>query len=91
MTGPQQPGLDADVADRFLLVPDVIAGRHHVDAVREQVVADLARDAEAAGGVLGVDDHEVDAVPAHNRVEPGAHQIAPGAPDDIADKQDVHA
>ena len=59
---PQQPRLGADVVERFLLVPDVIAGRHHVDAPVEQLVADLARDAEAGGGVLGVGDDEVDAV-----------------------------
>ena len=59
---PQQPRLGADVVERFLLVPDVIARRHHVDAPVEQLVADLARDAEAGGRVLGVGDDEIDAV-----------------------------
>ena len=29
---PQQARLRADVVERFLLVPDVVARRHHVDA-----------------------------------------------------------
>jgi hypothetical protein len=38
----------------LLLVPDVIARGHHVDAPAEQRVADVTRDAEACRGVLGV-------------------------------------
>ena len=56
----QQARLGADVIERFLLVPDVIARRHHVDAPVEQLIADLARDAEAGRRVLGVGDDEVD-------------------------------
>ena len=58
---PQQARLGADVVERFLLVPDVIARRHHVDAPVEELVADFAGDAEAGRGVLGVGDDEVDA------------------------------
>ena len=58
---PQQLRLPRDVVEHFLLVPDVIAGRHHVDAVAEDGVGDVAGDAEAGGGVLDVGDDEVDA------------------------------
>ena len=37
----------------------VVAERDHVDAGREQLVGDLRRDPDAAGGVLAVDDDEV--------------------------------
>ena len=37
----KQPRLGGDVVDRLLLVPDVIARRHHVHAVFEQRVADV--------------------------------------------------
>ena len=58
--GAEQPRLGADVVERFFLVPDVIAGRHHVDAPVEELIADLAGDAEAGRRVLGVGDDEVD-------------------------------
>ena len=74
---PQQPRLGADVVERFLLVPDVIARRHHVDAPVEQLIADLARDAEAGGGVLGVGDDEIDAVVVDER-RPGRAAPARG-------------
>ena len=58
----KQLRLPSDVVEHFLLVPDVIARRHHVDAVVEDGVGDVAGDAEAGRGVLDVGDHEVDAV-----------------------------
>ena len=59
---PEQPRLGGDVVERFLLVPDVIARRHHVDAPFEQRVADVARDAEPGGRVLRVRNREIDVV-----------------------------
>ena len=88
---PQQARLDVDVVERLALVPDVVAGRDDVHALRKQAVADLARDAVAAGGVLAVDDDQVDGVARHQRRQPHADQIAAGAPDDVADKQQLHA
>ena len=85
---PQQPRLGADVVERFLLVPDVVARGHHVDAPVEQLVADLARDAEAGGGVLGVGDHEVDAVEVDDAGQAAPDQLAPGLADDVADEED---
>ena len=61
-----------------------------MDAAIEQVVADLARDAEAGGGVLGVGDHQVDAVMVDEAVQSPPHELTPGSADDIADEEDVH-
>ncbi len=87
---PQQARLDADVVERLFLVPDVIAGGHHVDAAVEQLLADLARDAEAGGRVLGVGDDEIDAVVVDDRLQSLAHELASGTPDDVADEKDAH-
>ena len=50
------------VIDDLALVPDVIAGSDDVDAELEQLLGDLRRNAEAAGGVFTVRDGEVDRV-----------------------------
>ena len=49
-----------EAGHHLALVPDVVAGGEHVDPKAEQVVRDLRRQAEAAGGVLAVGDHQVD-------------------------------
>jgi hypothetical protein len=63
----------------------VIARRHHVDAPLEQLIADLARDAEAGGRVLGVRDHEIDLVMSTSAA---ALRISSRpAADDVADEE----
>ena len=47
---------------QLALVPDVVAGGEHVGAQVEEILGDLRRDAEAAGGVFGVDDDQFDLV-----------------------------
>ena len=47
---------------RLALVPDMVAGGDAVGAGVEQLLQDLLGDAEAAGGVLAVDDDEVEAM-----------------------------
>ena len=58
---PQQPGLALDEDERLALVPGMVAERDRVGAGGEDLVADRLRDAEAAGGVLAVDDDAVEA------------------------------
>ena len=48
------------VVDEILLVPDVIARGVGVDRELRQLLHDRLGDAESAGGVLDVDDREVD-------------------------------
>ena len=58
---PDQPRLAHDVGQRLLLVPGVVAQRQAVGAGVEQLAGGGLGDAEAGGGVLGVDDHELEA------------------------------
>jgi hypothetical protein len=88
--GPKQARFGADVVERFFLVPDVVARRHHADAPVEELIADFARDAEACGGVLHVRDHEIDGVVLDEGAEPAPDQLAARPPDDVADEEDAH-
>jgi len=98
---PATPGLDAEVvgrADDVLLLVEVaedlaavvgvVAERDDVHAGAEQLVGDLRRDAEPAGHVLAVDDHERRPVAlAQRRQQP--EQRAPAEPaDEVADEED---
>jgi hypothetical protein len=56
----QQPRLAVDEDERFALVEGVVAERDRVDAGGEERVADRLGDAEAAGGVLGVGDDQIE-------------------------------
>ena len=55
----QEQVLLADVLDDLLLVPDVVAGGHHVHALLEEGPRDQRRDPEARGRVLHVDHRQV--------------------------------
>ncbi len=87
---PQQPRLGPDVIERLFLVPDVIAGRHHVHAQVEELVADFARDAEPRGRVLAVGDDEVDLMAAHQGGKTGPDELPSRSADDVADEEDSH-
>ena len=60
---PDQPRLAHDVGQRLLLVPGVVAQGQAVGAGVEQLARGGLGDAEAGGGVLGVDDDELQAQP----------------------------
>ena len=55
-----QPRRALDEHQRLALVPGVIAERDGVGAGVDQLVVDRLGDAEAAGGVLAVDDDEIE-------------------------------
>src|SRR5262249_9631875 len=88
---PQQLRMAIDEADGFPLVPDVVAGADHVDAGGIEVLADLLGDAEAGGGVLAVDDDEVEpqlaAQPRHMLDD----HVAARPADDIPTKKYAHS
>ncbi len=46
--------------DGFLLIPDVVAGRDDIRAGINRLEEDILGNAEAAGGVLAVDDDEIE-------------------------------
>lgn len=56
----EEPWLGFEERDDFLLIPDVVAGRDDGRTGAEKGDGDLRRDAATAGGVLAVDDDEVD-------------------------------
>ena len=62
LIGLQQAVMALDEDERLALVPDMIAGGHHIGAGVEKLGQDLLRDAEAAGGVLAIDHDEIGAI-----------------------------
>ncbi len=85
--GADQARLALDERERLALVEGVIAERDRVGAGGEEFLADRLGDAEAAGGVLAVDDDEVE-LPALAKARQLADQRrASGAPDNVADEQ----
>ena len=75
--------------ERLALIEGVIAERHRVDAGGEEVFENRFGEAEAARGVLAVDDDEIElpAVPQKgNLLE---ERRAPRPPDNVADEQET--
>jgi hypothetical protein len=56
----------------------------------EEFFGDGGGDAETAGGVLAVDDEEVDGVGFHDVGEVFADDVAAGGAKDVADEEDIH-
>jgi DNA-binding IscR family transcriptional regulator len=83
-------GGDGHVFEDFALVPDVVAGGDDVGSEVEEFFGDGGGDAETAGGVLAVDDEEVDGVGFHDVGEVFADDVAAGGAKDIADEEDIH-
>ena len=86
----QELGLPRNVVEDFLLVPDVIARRHHVDAIAEDGVGDVAGHAKSRGGVLDVGDDEIDVALLDERGDGAPRDLASGLAEDVADEQDAH-
>src|SRR5437879_3919063 len=74
----QEQVLLRDVLDDLLLVPDVVARGQHVGAGLEDLARDQRGDAEAARGVLDVDDGEVDRVLLAEPRQELRDRLAPG-------------
>lgn len=83
-------GRDGHVLEDLFLVPDVVAGGDDLGTEVEDFFGDGGRDAEAAGGVLAVDDEEIDGVGFHNVGEMFADDVAAGRTEDVADEENVH-
>src|SRR5262249_42868665 len=87
---PQQARMTIDEGDGLALVPDMVAGADDVDTGGVELVADLLGDAEPSGGVLAVDDDEVEPELASQARHMLQHDVAPGAPNDIAAEEQAH-
>ena len=89
--GPQELWHLVDHGDDLALVPDVVARGHAVDAHGEELVADLPRHPEAAGGVLHVRDAVADVVQGEEGGQGLLHDAAPGAAHHVADDEDLQS
>jgi len=91
----QEVGRTQDLATLVQIAVDlalaigVVAQRDHVDAGGEQLVGQLGGDPQAAGDVLGVDDHERRGEPLAQRRQQAQQRALPEAADHVADEQDL--
>jgi hypothetical protein len=83
-------GGDGHVLEDLFFVPDVVAGGDDVGAEVEELFRDGRGEAEASGGVLAVDDKEIDGVGFKDVGKVFADDVAAGGAKDIADEEDIH-
>ena len=86
---PDQPRRALDEDQRFLLIPGVVAERDGVGAGVDQFLVDRLGDAETAGGVLAVDDDEIERPVADHARQMFGDRGAPRPADDIADEKNT--
>src|SRR5579871_717829 len=79
-----------EVVDDLPLVPDVIAGGQHIAAKVEKLVGDSRCNAEPAGRIFRISDHQVDLVGLHDVSNMVAHNLAAGAAENISNKENLH-
>jgi enamine deaminase RidA (YjgF/YER057c/UK114 family) len=77
------------VVDQVALVPDVVAGGQNIRAQIEEFLGKLRRNAEATGGILGVDDDQLDVVSLTKMTDVLADNAASGTSEYIADEEKV--
>src|SRR5271166_6591061 len=88
---PNQARLPLDEDERFALVEGVVAERHRVDAVGQKLLEDRFGETEAAGGVLSIDDDEIEAPALAQERNLLDDRRAPRTSDDIADEEETHS
>ena len=81
--------LDED--QRLLLIPGVIAERDRIGAGVEQVLIDRLGDAEPAGGILAIDDDEIERPVADHAGQMFGDGGAAGLADDVTDKENTQS
>ena len=72
------------------LIPQMIAGRHHIHSCFKHLARGCRRDARAAGHVLPVGDDEVDLERLAEARQKIPHRLAPRFPDDVANEKQLH-
>jgi len=68
----------------------MIAEGDRIGAGVDQLMVDRLGDAEAAGGVLAVDDHEIERPVGDQLGQQVGNGEAPGTADDVADEENAH-
>jgi hypothetical protein len=76
--------------DPLLLVPDVVAGGEAIDGQAIQLRQHVGGHPEAAGGVLDVDHHVVEAVAVDQPGDQILDGPAPRPAHDVADEEQPH-
>ena len=77
------------IVGQLALIPHMVAGGQHVRAQVEDLLGDLRRHAKAAGGVLGIDDDQIDGVRLAHMADMLTDDPASRAAEDVADKENV--
>jgi len=88
--GPYDTLLTVEEAVGLAMAVDVVAGRDHIGAGLEDVGGGALGDAQPAGRVLPVDDHQLGVVALAQCRHRGGKPAAARAADDVADEQDLH-
>src|SRR6185312_2057021 len=86
----QQARVAREVVVDVPLVPDVIAGCHHIDTVTEKFLRNGGCNAEAGGGIFAVRDYKVDRFGPADVLDVVGDDAAPGMTEDVADKEKFH-
>ncbi len=79
-----------DEGQNLALVGPVVAGGDAIDAQREEIVGDGAREAEATRRVLAVDDDEIELEAIDQARKFRRHHVAARLSDDVADEKNAH-
>ena len=86
----KQAGITGDIGDDLAAVPDMVSGGDDIDAGGIEFAADLVCDAEAGGGVLAIDDDEIEGQLAAETRQVFDHARPSRAADDVAAEQNSH-
>ena len=84
----QQPAVFGNVGNDLAAIPDMVAGGDGIDPGIVELATDLVGDPEPGGGVLAVDDDEIERQLAAQSRQVAGDGSAAGASDDIAAQQD---
>jgi hypothetical protein len=88
--GTKQAGITGDIGDDLAAVPDMVSGGDDIDAGGIEFAADLVCDAEAGGGVLAIDDDEIEGQLAAETRQVFDHARPSRAAHDVAAEQNSH-
>jgi hypothetical protein len=88
---PDQARRALDKDQRFLLIPGVIAERDRVGAGIDELLIDRLGDPEATGGILAIDDDEVERPVLDHARQMFGYCGAAGLADDVTDKQNTQS
>lgn len=88
--GAEESGLQGEITDDFLLIPDMIPGRDDIDAGVEEFAGNCGGNAISAGGIFSISDNEIESVAMDEFGEERFNGSAAGFADDIAYEEKFH-